>query len=143
MQYFTLLMKMRNIFLFKSQGGVNWERVKFMAGQLDPLIGIQSLRGSGIKYRTGEEQHTAVLQAYDQLSKVLRGMRELPLAIHSIQGTSPALRYAETFPPLAATAPPTGRESGQRMVPGEDRPCPTYTPAVTGEFRTIICDWFM
>ena len=55
---------------------------------------VESCDGS-LKYGTGEEQHAAILQSYENLCKVLRNLKDLPLTINSIQGTSPVFRFAE------------------------------------------------
>ena len=48
-------------------------------------------------YGTGEEPHIALLQSYDNLCKILRNLKDLPLTINSIQGISPVFRFTEVF----------------------------------------------
>ena len=44
---------------------------------------------------TGEEVGKGVGEVFTELSKDLRQLKELPLAITSLQGTSPVFRHAE------------------------------------------------
>ncbi|KFM82766.1 Nucleolar protein 6, partial [Stegodyphus mimosarum] len=53
-------------------------------------------------YGTGEEAHIKLMQSFNSLSRQLRSLQGLPLLIASMQGTSPAFRSSEVFPPLSA-----------------------------------------
>ena len=44
---------------------------------------------------TGEEVGKGVCEVFTELSKDLRQLKDLPLAITSLQGTSPVFRHAE------------------------------------------------
>lgn len=46
-------------------------------------------------YGTGEEEHMAIVQSLDQLSKLLHRLDDLPLSVKSVQGVSPVFRFAE------------------------------------------------
>lgn len=51
---------------------------------------------------TGEEDSLKVVQSYDDLSRKLWRLEDLPLSITSVQGAHPALRYTQV-----STPPPT------------------------------------
>lgn len=44
---------------------------------------------------TGEEESLLVVQSYDDLSRKLWQLEELPLSITAVQGAHPALRYTQ------------------------------------------------
>lgn len=46
-------------------------------------------------YGTGEEANVLVIRSFDTLSKMLRGLSDLPLTVTSVQGVSPIFRYTE------------------------------------------------
>ena len=50
---------------------------------------------NSVPYGTGEEQHVLIQHSYTSLAKQLRGLKDLPLAINTIQGVSPVFRFAE------------------------------------------------
>ncbi|XP_054710530.1 nucleolar protein 6-like [Uloborus diversus] len=52
-------------------------------------------------YGSGEEAHLSLVHSFNNLSKQLRSLDDLPLAIASVQGASPSLRFTEVFPPLS------------------------------------------
>jgi len=97
-----------------SHAGISKGNVKFISNQLDTLLrptlpssakdgGKQTRRnavaGSLQVYGTGEEQHASIIASCDSLSKLLRSAvsssSELPLSITSVNGVSPAFRFAE------------------------------------------------
>ncbi|XP_016130846.1 nucleolar protein 6-like [Sinocyclocheilus grahami] len=64
--------------------------IMFVGGQLDVVIGC------GIQnHTTGEEESLEVVQSYDDLSKKLWQLKDLPLSITSVQGAHQALRYTQ------------------------------------------------
>ena len=75
--------------------GISPEAVKCFSDQLDPLLQCSVNNNLGERYGTGEEQHNDVIQKYDELCKLLRNLKELPLSINSIQGSAPVFRYSE------------------------------------------------
>ncbi|XP_075042504.1 nucleolar protein 6 isoform X2 [Mixophyes fleayi] len=90
----------------------------------------------GKKPGTGEEQMVRVVQSYDDLSRKLWNLEDLPLTITSVQGTHPSLRYTDVFPPV-----PTAPEwsffqtlPDKCLVPLLDRPSPAYVPPMK-----VIC----
>ncbi len=70
------------------------DTVTFVSNQLDVVLKLQQKKKT-VSYGTGEEQHLDIMKAYDSLTKQLRSLDGLPLAIHSIQGTSAAFRFAQ------------------------------------------------
>ena len=120
---------------FARHGSIQWSRVKYVGSQLDVLLERPSLAGTAVSYHTGEEQLARASASYEQLARMLRSLRDLPLAIHSIQGVSPALRYAETFPPLpiAMDLPGSRLRDDQRLVPDHRACCPPLSSAITGK----------
>ena len=60
-------------------------------GVLDPLLCSSAEQ----PVFTGEEAAQAVLDVFMELSKELRQLKDLPLAINSLQGTSPVFRHTE------------------------------------------------
>jgi hypothetical protein len=44
---------------------------------------------------TGEEINKKILDTFTELARDLRRLRDLPLSINSLQGTSPVFRYTE------------------------------------------------
>ena len=44
---------------------------------------------------TGEEESLLVVQSYDDLSRKLWRLEDLPLSITAVQGAHPALRYTQ------------------------------------------------
>lgn len=91
----------------------------------------------GFKYGTGEEACLQVMSAFDQLGKQLRSLKNLPLDISTLVGTSPVFRYADVFPPLAQTLSPnpavTTVNEGCVIFNGlELNKCTNYIPAIDG-----------
>ncbi|XP_048360666.1 nucleolar protein 6 [Sphaerodactylus townsendi] len=78
---------------------------------------------------TGEEAMMDVVRSYDDLSRKLWNLEGLPLTVTAVQGTHPALRYTDVFPPVpmkpdyAYYAWNKDRES---LVPLAAKPCPAY-----------------
>lgn len=75
--------------------GISSESVKCFVDQLDPLLQCPVNNDSDDVCGTGEEQHNDVIQKYDELCKLLRNLKDLPLSINSIQGSAPVFRYSE------------------------------------------------
>lgn len=48
---------------------------------------------------TGEEAMISVVRSYDDLSRKLWHLKELPLMVTSVQGVHPALRYTDVSVP--------------------------------------------
>jgi U3 small nucleolar RNA-associated protein 22 len=54
-------------------------------------------------YGTGEEATVRVISALDSLGKQLRQLKNIPLEVSAVQGTSPVFRYSDVFPPLSSS----------------------------------------
>nr|CAD7260993.1 unnamed protein product [Timema shepardi] len=76
-------------------------KVTYVADQYETLIKHSKVKPADFEYGTGEEATLAVLSVFNELSKQVRELNDLPLEIISVQGTSPVFRYTDTFPPLA------------------------------------------
>ncbi len=80
--------------------GISKDSVTYVAGQLDPLLRPPQRGKKLVQYGTGEEQLDSVMHMYDDLCKQLRSLKDFPLAVHSVQGTSPVFRFSEVSPEL-------------------------------------------
>uniref|UniRef100_A0A8C1CUT8 Nucleolar protein 6 n=2 Tax=Cyprinus carpio TaxID=7962 RepID=A0A8C1CUT8_CYPCA len=99
-------------------------------GQLDDVIacGIQN-------HTTGEEESLEVVQSYDDLSRKLWQLKDLPLSITSVQGAHQALRYTQVFPPVPVRLDYSFFEKKKNrlgLVPKENNPCPCYIAPIKG-----------
>ncbi|XP_073474509.1 nucleolar protein 6 [Aquarana catesbeiana] len=86
---------------------------------------------------TGEEQMATVIQSYDDLSRKLWNLEDLPLTVTAVQGTHPSLRYTDVFPPLVVKPEwaffKTVMEK-KSLVPLVDKPSPAYVSPIK-----VIC----
>lgn len=116
--------------------GISSESVKCFVDQLDPLLQCPVNNDSDDVCGTGEEQHNDVIQKYDELCKLLRNLKDLPLSINSIQGSAPVFRYSEVFPPLPAVCNKEHVvEKGGRDLPQNyTKQCPQYNMSLK-----VIC----
>ncbi|XP_073445908.1 nucleolar protein 6 isoform X1 [Dendrobates tinctorius] len=81
------------------------------------------------KAGTGEEQMVSIIQSYDDLSRKLWSLNDLPLAVTAVQGTHPALRYTDVFPPVPVNPEWSyyNKTSDKKfLIPSLDKPCPAY-----------------
>lgn len=86
---------------------------------------------------TGEEESLVVVQSYDDLSRKMWALDDLPLSITAVQGAHPALRYTQVFPPVPLKLDYSffDKEKFTRsLVPKESKPCPAYITPIT-----VIC----
>ncbi|CAG2059589.1 unnamed protein product, partial [Timema podura] len=81
-------------------------KVIYVADQYETLIKHSKVKPADFEYGTGEEATLSVLSVFNELSKQVRELNDLPLEIISVQGTSPVFRYTDTFPPLATQSRP-------------------------------------
>ena len=82
--------------IFCRHAGISRDSITIINSQLESVLRMpKRKKGKVIPYGTGEEHFTNVICALDELGKALRSLTELPLAIHSIQGTDAVSRYAE------------------------------------------------
>ncbi|KAJ8414951.1 hypothetical protein AAFF_G00024740 [Aldrovandia affinis] len=103
--------------------------VRYTGGLLDDVIKRDE--------STGEEESLKVVQSFDDLSRKLWGLKDLPLSITAVQGAHPSLRYTQVFPPVPVKLDYLffGRDKISRaLVPKEGKPCPIYLTPVK-----VIC----
>lgn len=69
----------------------------FVSSQLDVLLKLPQphKKKFALTYGTGEEQHLALMTTFDDLRRQLCGLRDLPLALNTVQGVAPAFRFTE------------------------------------------------
>uniref|UniRef100_A0A8D2MV52 Nucleolar protein 6 n=1 Tax=Zonotrichia albicollis TaxID=44394 RepID=A0A8D2MV52_ZONAL len=76
---------------------------------------------------TGEEAMVSVVCSYDDLSRKLWNLKELPLMVTAVQGVHPALRYTDVFPPIPMKPIYSfHKRSKHFLLPSEEKPCPAY-----------------
>ncbi|KAG8456873.1 hypothetical protein GDO86_002603 [Hymenochirus boettgeri] len=86
---------------------------------------------------TGEERSVSVIQSYDDLSRKLWNLDDLPLTVTSVQGTHPCLRYTDVFPPLPVKPEWSSYQllkDKKCLVPLPEKPSPAYVSPVK-----VIC----
>ncbi|CAL1615889.1 unnamed protein product [Knipowitschia caucasica] len=106
--------------------------IRYVGALIDDVINIRREVPS-----TGEEESLLVVQSFDDLSRKLWRLEGLPLAITSVQGAHPALRYTQVFPPQATKLDYSFfdlNKSCSSLLPKEEKPCPTYITPIT-----VIC----
>ncbi|XP_030633851.1 nucleolar protein 6 [Chanos chanos] len=106
--------------------------VRFIGGEVDDVIRVGREAPS-----TGEEESLKVVQCYDDLSRKLWQLEDLPLSVTAVQGAHPALRYTQVFPPVPLKLDYSffGREKTSRaLVPQQGKPCPVYITPIK-----VIC----
>ncbi|KAM5126585.1 nucleolar protein 6-like, partial [Mantella aurantiaca] len=117
--------------LLELHAGLPESAISYTGNVLDCVL--TGVKKSG----TGEEQMAAVIQSYDDLSRKLWNLEDLPLTVTSVQGTHPSLRYTDVFPPLIAKPEwaffKTVFEK-KSLVPLVDKPSPAYVSPIK-----VIC----
>jgi U3 small nucleolar RNA-associated protein 22 len=101
-------------FLLKKYADIEPSSITYLASQIDSLLVPSEQRH---QKGTGEEESIGVLKAFDALTNDMRRLRDLPLAIHSVQGIDPAFRETEVFPPIPWTAIQHGVHLGEKGSP--------------------------
>uniref|UniRef100_A0A2R5L987 Nucleolar protein 6 n=1 Tax=Ornithodoros turicata TaxID=34597 RepID=A0A2R5L987_9ACAR len=80
---------------------VHVEGVTCVGDFLDPVLRLSKVTWpQRAPYGTGEETNLIVIKTYDEFSKQLRKLSDLPLEVSSVQGISAVLRSTEVFPPF-------------------------------------------
>jgi len=75
---------------------VNSSQLAFTMSHFDQVISLPHYTsGNSEMYSTGEEMSHRVLRTLEDLSKLLRNLNQLPLAVTSVVGTSPVFRHTE------------------------------------------------
>ncbi|MED6248043.1 hypothetical protein ATANTOWER_025024 [Ataeniobius toweri] len=106
--------------------------VRFVGTMVDEVI----ITGNEVQ-TTGEEESLVVVQSYDDLSRKLWKLEDLPLSITAVQGAHPALRYTQVFPPEPVKLDYSFFDRGKAcrsLLPKEGKPCPHYITPIT-----VIC----
>uniref|UniRef100_A0A8C5I7E4 Nucleolar protein 6 n=1 Tax=Gouania willdenowi TaxID=441366 RepID=A0A8C5I7E4_GOUWI len=106
--------------------------LRYVGATVDDVI----KKGSEVP-STGEEESLVVVQAFDDLSRKLWALEDLPLSITSVQGAHPALRYTQVFPPVPLKLDFSyfdREKKSKSLVPSKDKPCPVYITPIT-----VIC----
>ncbi|XP_077571803.1 nucleolar protein 6 [Stigmatopora nigra] len=106
--------------------------VRYVGAVVEDVIQMKKMVGS-----TGEEEGLRVVQSFDDLSRKLWKLDDLPLSITSVQGAHPSLRYTQVFPPLPLNFDHRffdKRPGFEVLVPKENKPCPAYVTPIT-----VIC----
>lgn len=88
-------------FLLKHHFNIISDRIVYNAKQFD--IVIRSIFSEFNE--TNEERSLAAIRAFDEMSKELRNLNDLPLEIVSVLGTSSVFRYTDVTPPRANSKP--------------------------------------
>ncbi|XP_041464696.1 nucleolar protein 6-like [Lytechinus variegatus] len=117
--------------------GIKPQAITYTASQLDAILQQPLLHPSTGDVEpasgTGEEELLEISAAYTKLSRHLRELKDLPLMISSVQGTSPAIRHTEVYPPCAGWPSDrlrTATKSVPVKIPSYDKQCPTWIPAL-------------
>uniref|UniRef100_A0A8C3SKV5 Nucleolar protein 6 n=1 Tax=Chelydra serpentina TaxID=8475 RepID=A0A8C3SKV5_CHESE len=78
---------------------------------------------------TGEEAMVSIVRSYDDLSRKLWNLEGLPLTVTAVQGTHPALRYTDVFPPTPMKPDYSYHvriKDKESLLPLPEKPCPAY-----------------
>ncbi|XP_077278515.1 nucleolar protein 6 Mat89Ba [Temnothorax americanus] len=89
------------MFLLKAKFNILKKHYLYVADQMEDLLKLHKYKITHFVYGTGEEATLKVLQAFNTLEKNLMSLKDMPLTINGVQGSTPVFRYAEIFPPLA------------------------------------------
>uniref|UniRef100_A0A672TEP1 Nucleolar protein 6 n=1 Tax=Strigops habroptila TaxID=2489341 RepID=A0A672TEP1_STRHB len=111
--------------LLKLHADVPESSICYVGALLDREASCVCLQASG----TGEEAMVSVVRSYDDLSRKLWHLKELPLMVTSVQGVHPALRYTDVFPPIPMKpiySFHTQIRTKHLLLPAEEKPCPAY-----------------
>lgn len=84
-------------FLLRHHFHIISDKINYIASQFDMTIKniFNELN------ETNEERSLVVIKSFDELSKELRALSDLPLEIVSVLGVDPVFRYADVTPPMA------------------------------------------
>ncbi|KAJ0041623.1 hypothetical protein NL108_010458, partial [Boleophthalmus pectinirostris] len=118
--------------LLQLHANVPESSVRYVGAMVDDVINIRREVPS-----TGEEESLLVVQSFDDLSRKLWRLEGLPLAITSVQGAHPALRYTQVFPPQLTKVDYSffdKEKISRSLLPKDGKPCPTYITPIT-----VIC----
>ncbi|XP_015788295.1 nucleolar protein 6 [Tetranychus urticae] len=83
-------------YILQKHLGIQKKLVTISGSQCDSFLWPGKLSIPG--YGTGEEANQNIVFNFDSFAKKLRGCKDLPLTLSSVQGVSPAFRGTEVFP---------------------------------------------
>lgn len=89
-------------YILNSRFGIGSSRIDFFAGGLDAVIVEPEVLRKAIYLEDSVANNKGfgnIMGVYDELTKELTGLTDLPLAISSISPASPGLRYSTIFTP--------------------------------------------
>ncbi|XP_054139377.1 nucleolar protein 6 [Melozone crissalis] len=108
--------------LLKLHADIPESSICYTGALLEPVIKTGKEAGG-----TGEEAMVSVVCSYDDLSRKLWNLKELPLMVTAVQGVHPALRYTDVFPPIPMKPIYSfHKRSKHFLLPSEEKPCPAY-----------------
>ncbi|XP_041278004.1 nucleolar protein 6 isoform X2 [Onychostruthus taczanowskii] len=108
--------------LLKLHADIPESSICYTGALLESVIRIGKEAGG-----TGEEALVSVVCSYDDLSRKLWNLKELPLTVTAVQGVHPALRYTDVFPPIPVKPIYSfHNRSKHLLLPSEEKPCPAY-----------------
>lgn len=84
-------------FLLKQHFNVNSDKINCISNQFEVVI--RNIFNE--MFETNEERSLNATRAFDEMGKELRNLKNLPLEIVSVLGTSSTFRYTDITPPLA------------------------------------------
>ena len=85
------------VFLLRHHFKIISDKINYIASQFD--VTIKNIFNEFNE--TNEERSLMAIRTFDELSKELRALNDLPLDIVSVLGTDPVFRYADVTPPMA------------------------------------------
>ena len=113
-----------------THAGIQKENIHCCGNDLMNLLRLPA-RDAHLSLGTGEELNVRIHHAFDKLSKQLRGLKDLPLAITSVQGLHPVFRDAEVFPPMFPSSTRGTVKQVNSLLPLPGKNCPEYYPSLT------------
>lgn len=123
-------------FVLKAQLDISKESYFYSGDEIDEFLQMKKTKITSFHYGTGEEATLNILGAFNELENQLTSLKDLPLSITGVQGSSPVFRYTDVFPPLATIyrADKVNTREGEGDIfltinPTMKKP-PQYAPAI-------------
>ncbi|XP_053557019.1 nucleolar protein 6 isoform X2 [Bombina bombina] len=117
--------------LLQLHAGLPETSFSFTGTLLEPVIARGKEKG------TGEEQMVDAMKSYDDLSRKLWNLEDLPLTVTAVQGIHPSLRYTDVFPPISVKPDWSFHKiikERKSLIPLRQKPCPAYVSPIK-----VIC----
>jgi U3 small nucleolar RNA-associated protein 22 len=121
-------------YILKYHLSIDESNIKFCDRQLNSILSLP--KGVAENYGTGEEKLADSIKMFDEFSRIIKDLHDLPLSIVNLQGISPSFRYTQTFSPLPCgfkydkdTANNIQAKMGRKLVP-KYPPGPVLAPYV-------------